>query len=97
MGRRRLSSGGVPGGLGAPPASADDPLRNHPQLLPQGDTAVYLLYAHARIASIVRKAGKDIAAVARTATITLGNEHERALALHVSRFGGESPWEGHWV
>lgn len=26
----------------------------------KGNTAVYLLYAHARIAGIVRKAGKDI-------------------------------------
>jgi len=26
----------------------------------QGNTAVYLLYAHARICSIIRKAGKDI-------------------------------------
>lgn len=26
----------------------------------QGNTAVYLLYAHARICSIIRKSGKDI-------------------------------------
>lgn len=31
----------------------------------QGNTAVYLLYAHARICSIIRKSGKDIEEVKR--------------------------------
>ena len=53
----------------------------------KGDTAVYLLYAHARIASIVRKAGKDVAALAKGGQkITLAHEDEQALALTVSRF-----------
>lgn len=58
----------------------------------KGDTAVYLLYAHARIASIVRKAGKDVAALARDAAegkgkgIVLTHDDERSLALAVSRF-----------
>ncbi|KAL6784922.1 TSR1 [Auxenochlorella protothecoides x Auxenochlorella symbiontica] len=52
----------------------------------QGDTAVYLLYAHARIAAILRKSGKDVAELANSTKITLGNDLEVALALHVSRF-----------
>lgn len=55
----------------------------------KGDTAVYLLYAHARIASIVRRAGKDVAALARDAEkgkIDLAHEDEQALALAVARF-----------
>jgi arginyl-tRNA synthetase len=53
----------------------------------QGNTAVYLLYAHARIASIVRKSGADVGAlVASGAAVTLTHEREAALALHVARF-----------
>lgn len=55
---------------------------------PQGNTAVYLLYAHARIAAIIRKSGKDPAEVARRAAITLSNDKEVALALHIARFPG---------
>lgn len=51
----------------------------------KGDTAVYLLYAHARIASIVRKAGKDVVALAREKKIVLGHDDEQ-LALAVARF-----------
>ena len=53
----------------------------------QGDTAVYLLYAHARIAAIARKAGKDVAALARdpASPITLPTDAEAALALHLAR------------
>jgi len=51
----------------------------------KGDTAVYLLYAHARIASIVRKAGRDVAALARTEAIVLAHDDEVALALAVAR------------
>lgn len=52
----------------------------------KGDTAVYLLYAHARIASIVRKAGRDVAALARDGTqIVLEHDDEVALALAVAR------------
>ena len=41
-----------------------------------GNTAVYMLYAHARIASIVRKVGKDVNEVAKTAQITLEHPAE---------------------
>ena len=41
-----------------------------------GNTAVYMLYAHARIASIVRKVGKDVKEVAKTANITLEHPAE---------------------
>jgi len=52
-----------------------------------GNTAVYLLYAHARIASILRKSGKDPVAMAKGgAKIVLVHEAEVALALHISRF-----------
>ena len=45
-----------------------------------GNTAVYMLYAHARIASIVRKVGKDVNEVAKTAKIALEHPAEvRAL------------------
>ena len=51
----------------------------------QGNTAVYLLYAHARIAAIGRKAGiEDIAALAQDHSVHIEHEKERALALHVS-------------
>ena len=42
----------------------------------RGNTAVYMLYAHARIASIIRKAGKDVAALAATAHISLDHPCE---------------------
>jgi arginyl-tRNA synthetase len=53
----------------------------------QGNTAVYLLYAHARIASIVKKSGRDPAAMAANgAVIKLEHDLEVALALHIARF-----------
>lgn len=51
-----------------------------------GNTAVYMLYAHARIASIVRKVGKDVNEVAKTAQITLEHPAEvRAPRQHPVR------------
>ena len=51
----------------------------------QGNTAVYLLYAHARIAAIGRKAGvENIAALAHEHPVEVDHEKERSLALHVS-------------
>ena len=54
----------------------------------QGNTAVYLLFAHARLASIVRKAEserqtnvKDL--VARGQRVVIGHPSERALALEL--------------
>jgi arginyl-tRNA synthetase len=42
----------------------------------KGNTAVYLLYAHARIAGIGRKSGKDVSALAKTGRIVLGHPAE---------------------
>lgn len=47
---------------------------------------MYLLYAHARIAGIVRKSEQDVQQLATTATIQLDHENEVALALHLARF-----------
>ena len=52
----------------------------------KGNTAVYLLYAHARINSIVRKSGLDPAAVAAGGPLALGAPEEVALALALARF-----------
>lgn len=41
-----------------------------------GNTAVYMLYAHARIASIIRKVGKDVNEVAKTSKISLDHPTE---------------------
>ncbi|KAM7274448.1 hypothetical protein ACFE04_016314 [Oxalis oulophora] len=51
----------------------------------KGNTAVYLLYAHARIASIIRKSGKDIDELKTTGKLDL-EKQERALGLHILRF-----------
>ncbi|KAF5935187.1 hypothetical protein HYC85_026316 [Camellia sinensis] len=45
----------------------------------KGNTAVYLLYAHARICSIIRKSRQ-------TGTIVLAHPDERALGLHLLQF-----------
>ncbi|PON62472.1 Arginine-tRNA ligase [Parasponia andersonii] len=52
----------------------------------KGNTAVYLLYAHARICSIIRKSGKDVEELKKTATIVLDHAGERELGLHLLRF-----------
>ncbi|GLT52901.1 hypothetical protein SLA2020_262100 [Shorea laevis] len=52
----------------------------------KGDTAVYLLYAHARICSIIGKSGKDIEGLKNTGAIVLAHANERALGLHLLRF-----------
>ncbi|XP_028790127.1 arginine--tRNA ligase, chloroplastic/mitochondrial isoform X2 [Neltuma alba] len=52
----------------------------------KGNTAVYLLYAHARICSIIRKSGKDIEELKRTGRIALDHQDERALGLHLLQF-----------
>ncbi len=41
-----------------------------------GNTAVYILYAHARIASIIKKIGKDVMEVVKTAHIKLEHPAE---------------------
>ncbi|CAJ2661666.1 arginine--tRNA ligase, cytoplasmic-like isoform X2 [Trifolium pratense] len=52
----------------------------------KGNTAVYLIYAHARICSIIRKSGKDIEELKKTGTVVLDHEDERTLALHLLQF-----------
>ncbi|XP_011074325.1 arginine--tRNA ligase, cytoplasmic isoform X1 [Sesamum indicum] len=52
----------------------------------KGNTAVYLLYAHARICSIIRKSGKDIEELKKTGTIDLVHPDERTLGLHLLQF-----------
>ena len=47
-----------------------------------GNTAVYMLYAHARIASIVRKVGKDWQELAKTSKISL--EHPAEVGIPTS-------------
>ncbi|KXS11511.1 arginyl-tRNA synthetase [Gonapodya prolifera JEL478] len=52
----------------------------------KGDTAVYLLYAHARIASIFRKTDRDVPALAKVTVPILAHPREFELALHLCRF-----------
>lgn len=52
----------------------------------KGNTAVYLLYAHARICSIIRKSGKDIDELKKTGVLTLDHDDERGLGLHLLQF-----------
>ncbi|GIL58748.1 hypothetical protein Vafri_13730 [Volvox africanus] len=52
----------------------------------KGNTAVYLLYAHARIAGIVRKAEKDVYALAADTPISLDHPKELELAIHLCKF-----------
>jgi arginyl-tRNA synthetase len=50
----------------------------------EGDTGPYLMYAHARIRSIFRRA--NVAHPPRGSALTLGEPQERALALQLLRF-----------
>ncbi|KAF9617050.1 hypothetical protein IFM89_033155 [Coptis chinensis] len=60
---------------------------NYDQMLnDKGNTAVYLLYAHARICSIIRKSGKVVEDLKETGTIVLAHPAERALGLHLLQF-----------
>ncbi|KAL3532548.1 hypothetical protein ACH5RR_006069 [Cinchona calisaya] len=52
----------------------------------KGNTAVYLLYAHARICSIIRKSGKDIEELKKVGTLDLAHPSERVLGLHLLQF-----------
>lgn len=53
----------------------------------RGNTAVYLLYALARICSIIRKSGRDIEEIKQTGQLHLLHPSERALGLQLIRFG----------
>lgn len=54
----------------------------------KGNTAVYLLYAHARVCSIVRKSGRSLEEVRALSaeSLHLGEPTERALALQLLKF-----------
>ncbi|KAL9224552.1 hypothetical protein vseg_000576 [Gypsophila vaccaria] len=52
----------------------------------KGNTAVYLLYAHARICSIIKKSGKDIEELKKVGELVLAHSDERALGLHLLQF-----------
>ncbi|CAI9109437.1 OLC1v1009258C1 [Oldenlandia corymbosa var. corymbosa] len=52
----------------------------------KGDTAVYLLYAHARICSIMGKSGKDIEELKKVGTVVLDHPAEVVLGLHLVQF-----------
>ena len=59
---------------------------------PKGNTAIYLLYAGARIASIIRKAGVDVAGlVAGGAQLKLDHAAEIALGRFILRFQVRPP------
>jgi arginyl-tRNA synthetase len=52
-----------------------------------GNTAVYLLFAYARLASIVRKSGVDMAALIKQPNVLqLGDTHESSLAIELLQF-----------
>ncbi|GAA0147199.1 aminoacyl-tRNA synthetase [Lithospermum erythrorhizon] len=60
---------------------------NYDQMLnDKGNTAVYLLYAHARICSIIRKSGRDIEELKQSGTLDLAHPDERVLGLHLLQF-----------
>lgn len=53
----------------------------------EGNTSVYLQYAHARVMSVLRRAADAGVTVAEGAPITLAEPAERALALELLQFG----------
>ncbi|KZV33148.1 arginine--tRNA ligase, cytoplasmic-like [Dorcoceras hygrometricum] len=52
----------------------------------KGNTAVYLLYAHARICSIIRKSGADMEKLKKKGSLDLAHPDERRLGLHLLQF-----------
>jgi arginyl-tRNA synthetase len=53
---------------------------------PKGNTAVYLLYAYARICSIMRQSGVNLDTIDVDTELSLGHETERMLALELLKF-----------
>nr|XP_043615702.1 arginine--tRNA ligase, chloroplastic/mitochondrial-like [Erigeron canadensis] len=58
----------------------------------KGNTAVYLLYAYARISSIIRRSGKDIEQLKKEGQLILEKNEERALGLHLLQFAEGCQW-----
>ncbi|KAK1391262.1 Arginine--tRNA ligase [Heracleum sosnowskyi] len=52
----------------------------------KGDNAVYLLYAYARISSIIKKSGREIEELEKDGSLELTQDAERVLGLHLIRF-----------
>ncbi|KAI9156429.1 hypothetical protein LWI28_006374 [Acer negundo] len=52
----------------------------------EGNTAVSLLYAHARICAMIEKSEKNIQELKKTGSIVLDHANEHALGLHLLRF-----------
>lgn len=52
----------------------------------QGNTAIYMQYAHARIAGISRRADVDISMLIAEGNITLQEDAEVHLAKHIAKF-----------
>ncbi|KAK1570585.1 hypothetical protein Q3G72_004110 [Acer saccharum] len=52
----------------------------------EGNTAVSLLYAHARICAMIEKSEQNIQELKKTGSIVLDHANERALGLHLLRF-----------
>jgi arginyl-tRNA synthetase len=60
---------------------------NYDKMLdPKGNTAVYLLYAYARICSIMRQSGVDVSTLKAAEELKLTHETERALVVELLRF-----------
>lgn len=53
----------------------------------EGNTAAYLMYSYVRVAGIKRKVNADIAALIKTAAVSLEHPSEIALGLHLLQFG----------
>jgi arginyl-tRNA synthetase len=51
----------------------------------KGNTAVYMLYAHARIAGIIRKSGRDVSQLALTGHISLDHPYEVSTLILAQR------------
>lgn len=49
----------------------------------KGNTAVYMLYAHARIAGIIRKSGRDVSQLAQTAHTSLDHPYEVSIPRYL--------------
>lgn len=52
----------------------------------KGNTAVYLLYAYARICGILRNSNQDVSQLIQNSQLVLTHEKEIALALKIARF-----------
>lgn len=60
---------------------------NYDKMLdPKGNTAVYLLYAYARICSIIKKSGVDVQSLDAVKDLKITHDKERALVVELLKF-----------